>query len=169
MVKRYAYKIYCSITFAPIWSWFPPCNKYWNDTGIFYIELYIELQILKMWTKELPWFGDRKLTTHWIKIVLPSQIMREHTMFMNHEKLYLKLHFILTAVNDMPPRKRSVNIDGSPKVYVDIDDISWRIKSEVEDEAEPSGVPRSPGKSPYSLRNSPRIPQIVPSEEEVIN
>lgn len=160
------------ITFAPIWSWFPPCNKYWNDTVIFYIELYIELQILKMsklWTKELPWFGDRKLTTHWIKIVLPSQIMREHTMFMNHEKLYLKLDFILTAVNDMPPRKRSVNIDGSPKVYVDIDDMSWRIKSEVEDEAEPTGVPRSPGKSPYSLRNSPRIPQIVPSEEEVIN
>lgn len=62
---------------------------------------------------------------------------------------------------------RSVNVEGSPKVYVDIDDVSWRIKSEVVDEAEPTGVPRSPGKSPYSLRNSPRLPQIVPSEEEV--
>lgn len=60
-----------------------------------------------------------------------------------------------------------MNVEGSPKVYVDIDDVSWRIKSEVVDEAEPTGVPRSPGKSPYSLRNSPRLPQIVPSEEEV--
>lgn len=67
----------------------------------------------------------------------------------------------------MPPRKRSVNVEVSPKVYVDIDDVSWRIKSEVVDEAEPTGVPCSPGKSPYSLRNSPRLPQIVPSEEEV--
>lgn len=60
-----------------------------------------------------------------------------------------------------------MNVEGSPKVYVDIDDVSWRIKSEVVDEAEPTGVPGSPGKSPYSLRNSPRLPQIVPSEEEV--
>lgn len=60
-----------------------------------------------------------------------------------------------------------MNVEGSPKVYVDIDDVSWRIKSEVVDEAEPTGVPCSPGKSPYSLRNSPRLPQIVPSEEEV--
>lgn len=60
-----------------------------------------------------------------------------------------------------------MNVEGSPKVYFDIDDVSWRIKSEVVDEAEPTGVPCSPGKSPYSLRNSPRLPQIVPSEEEV--
>lgn len=60
-----------------------------------------------------------------------------------------------------------MNVEGSPKVYFDIDDVSWRIKSEVVDEAEPTGVPRSPRKSPYSLRNSPRLPQIVPSEEEV--
>lgn len=60
-----------------------------------------------------------------------------------------------------------MNVEGSLKVYFDIDDVSWRIKSEVVDEAEPTGVPQSPGKSPYSLRNSPRLPQIVPSEEEV--
>lgn len=88
-------------------------------------------------------------------------------MLKNQVKLYLSIDFTPIAVNDMPPRKRSVNIEGSPKVYVDIDDVSWRIKSEVVDEAEPTGVPCSPGKSPYSLRNSPRLPQIVPSEEEV--
>lgn len=81
--------------------------------------------------------------------------------------LVVGFNFTLIAVNDMPPRKRSVNVEGSPKVYVDIDDVSWRIKSEVVDEAEQTEVPRSPGKSPYSLRNSPRLPQIVPSEEEV--
>lgn len=81
--------------------------------------------------------------------------------------LVVGFNFTLIAVNDMPPRKRSVNVEGSPKVYVDIDDVSWRIKSEVVDEAEPTGVPCSPGKSSYSLRNSPRLPQIVPSEEEV--
>lgn len=37
-------------------------------------------------------------------------------------------------------RKRLVNVEGSLKVYFDIDDVFWRIKFEVVDEVELIGV-----------------------------
>lgn len=61
-------------------------------------------------------------------------------MFENEVKLYLQLDFILIVVNDMFFRKRLVNVEGSLKVYVDIDDVFWRIKFEVVDEVELIGV-----------------------------
>lgn len=89
-------------------------------------------------------------------------------MFENEVKLYLQLNFILIVVNDMFFRKRLVNVEGSLKVYVDIDDVFWRIKFEVVDEVELIGVLRSFGKSLYFFRNFLRFLQIVLLEEEVI-
>lgn len=89
-------------------------------------------------------------------------------MFENEVKLYLQLDFILIVVNDMFFRKRLVNVEGSLKVYVDIDDVFWRIKFEVVDEVELIGVLRSFGKSLYFFRNFLRFLQIVLLEEEVI-
>lgn len=67
-------------------------------------------------------------------------------------------------------RKRLVNVEGSLKVYVDIDDVFWRIKFEVVDEVELIGVLciGSFGKFLYFFRNFLRFLQIVLSEEEVI-
>lgn len=65
-------------------------------------------------------------------------------------------------------RKRLVNVEGSLKVYVDIDDVFWRIKFEVVDEVELIGVLRSFGKFLYFFRNFFRFLQIVLLEEEVI-
>lgn len=64
--------------------------------------------------------------------------------------------------------KRLVNVEGSLKVYVDIDDVFWRIKFEVVDEVELIGVLRSFGKFLYFFRNFFRFLQIVLLEEEVI-
>lgn len=89
-------------------------------------------------------------------------------MFENEVKLYLQLNFILIVVNDMFFRKRLVNVEGSLKVYVDIDDVFWRIKFEVVDEVELIGVLRSFGKFLYFFRNFLRFLQIVLLEEEVI-
>lgn len=89
-------------------------------------------------------------------------------MFENEVKLYLQLDFILIVVNDMFFRKRLVNVEGSLKVYVDIDDVFWRIKFEVVDEVELIGVLCSFGKFLYFFRNFLRFLQIVLLEEEVI-
>lgn len=89
-------------------------------------------------------------------------------MFENEVKLYLQLDFILIVVNDMFFRKRLVNVEGSLKVYFDIDDVFWRIKFEVVDEVELIGVLCSFGKFLYFFRNFLRFLQIVLLEEEVI-
>lgn len=65
-------------------------------------------------------------------------------------------------------RKRLVNVEGSLKVYFDIDDVFWRIKFEVVDEVELIGVLCSFGKFLYFFRNFLRFLQIVLLEEEVI-
>lgn len=89
-------------------------------------------------------------------------------MFENEVKLYLQLDFIQIVVNDMFFRKRLVNVEGSLKVYFDVDDVFWRIKFEVVDEVELIGVLCSFGKFLYFFRNFLRFLQIVLLEEEVI-